>query len=68
MVHIASERALRKIGNAFILATLLSQRVKQLRQGAKPLVDSDAKNPVEIALLEISQGKITYTLSQDEDE
>jgi DNA-directed RNA polymerase subunit omega len=68
MVHIASERALGKIGNTFILATLLAQRVKELRQGAKPLVDSDAKNPVHIALLEISQGKITYTLSQDEDE
>ena len=68
MVHIANETALSKTGNGFILTTLLSQRVKELRQGQKPLVDTDSQDPVAIALLEISQGKISYTIAQGEDE
>ena len=68
MIGISSEKALTKIGNGFILATLLSERVKALRQGAKPLVETESKNPVEIALQEISAGKITYKLAEAEDD
>jgi DNA-directed RNA polymerase subunit omega len=64
MVDISNEKALTKVGNAFILAILLSERVKELRQGAKPLVETDSKNPTEIALKEISEGKITYKLPE----
>ncbi len=68
MGHISNEKALAKIGNYFILTTLLSERVKELRQGAKPLLETDAKNPVEIALMEIALGKISYTIEKEEDE
>jgi len=64
MVDITSEKALAKIGNAFILATLLAERVKELRRGAKPLVETDSKNPMEIALQEICAGKITYKVPE----
>jgi len=36
----------------------LQQPSKQLRGGAKPLVDTDAKNPLTIALQEIAEGSI----------
>ena len=68
MGHISNENALAKIGNNFILATLLSGRVKELRQGSKPLIETDAKNPVQIALMEISLGKVAYTIEKEEDE
>ncbi len=68
MVDITNQRALTKIGNAFILTTLLSERVKELRQGAKPLVETSSKNPTEIALLELYAGKITYKLPDAKDE
>ena len=68
MVDITNEKPLTKIGNSFILATLLSERVKELRQGAKPLVQTELQNPVEIAIREIEAGKITYKLPENEDE
>ena len=68
MADITTEKALSKVASGFILTILLSERVKELRQGAKPLVEIDSKNPSEIALQEICQGKITYKLPQGKDE
>ncbi len=46
-----------------ILVNLVSRRVKQLRRGARPLVVSLEKLALEdIALREIFEGKISYTL------
>ena len=68
MVHFANEKALAKIGNTFILTTLLAERVKDLRQGSKPLIDIDSVDPVEIALLEIHAGKLTFSIPTEENE
>jgi len=68
MVDITNEKALTKLGNSFILTILLSERVKELRHGAKPMVDTDVKNPAEIAIQEVSAGKITYKLPEGKDE
>ena len=68
MVHFANDKAFAKIGNSFILTTLLAERVKDLRQGSKPLIDIDSADPVEIALLEIDAGKLTFTIATPQDE
>lgn len=51
-----------------ILINVISKRVKQLRSGQPPLVDSLEKLSLEdIALREVIDGKITYELpSEDE--
>ncbi len=64
MVDITNEKPLAKIGNSFILASLLAQRVKELRQGARPLIERELDSPVEIALAEIYEGKITFKLPE----
>lgn len=64
MVDITNEKPLMKIGNSFILATLLAERVKELCHGAKPLVETELDSPVKIALAEIYEGKITYKLPE----
>ncbi|MDR2737536.1 MAG: DNA-directed RNA polymerase subunit omega [Puniceicoccales bacterium] len=49
-----------------ILINVVSKRVKQLKAGAKPLVDYLEKLDMEdIALKEIIEGKITYELYID---
>lgn len=68
MVDVTNEKALTKIGNGFILTTLLFERVKELRQGAKPLIEGESKNPVDIALQEIYAGKINFKLPEQESE
>ncbi|MBW8780280.1 MAG: DNA-directed RNA polymerase subunit omega [Verrucomicrobia bacterium] len=51
-----------------ILINLVSRRVKQLRQGSRPLVESLEKlSPEDTALREIAEGKITYLLPTTEE-
>lgn len=60
--------ALLVIDDATILVNVVSRRVKQLRRGHRPLVESLEKLSAEdTALREISEGKITYELGPIED-
>jgi DNA-directed RNA polymerase subunit omega len=47
-----------------ILINVISRRVKQLKRGSRPLVESLEKlSPEDIALREVIEGKITYELA-----
>jgi DNA-directed RNA polymerase subunit omega len=51
------------IDDPYILVNVISRRVKQLRRGARPLVESLEKlAPEDIAMREIIEGKISYEL------
>jgi DNA-directed RNA polymerase subunit omega len=55
--------AAKVISDPYILVNVVSRRVKQLRRGSRPLVESLEKlAPEDIALREISEGKISYEL------
>ncbi len=50
-----------------ILINVVSRRVKQLKLGMKPLVESLEKlEPEDVALREIIEGKISYELYESE--
>ena len=52
-----------------ILINVISRRVKQLKFGNKPLVESLEKlDPEDIALREVIEGKISYVLSEEDEE
>lgn len=52
-----------------ILINVVSRRVKQLKYGQRPLVESlERLLPEDIALREIIEGKIDYELFEDEPE
>jgi len=52
------------IPEPYILVNVVSRRVKQLRRGSRPLVESLEKLlPEDIALREIIEGKISYELA-----
>ena len=57
MARITVEDCLQKIPNRFELAMLASKRVRQLLNGAKPLIESDNREVV-VALREIAAGKV----------
>lgn len=46
------------VENKYLLTMMLAKRVKQLRAGEKPLVESKNKKSILIALQEISEGKV----------
>lgn len=52
-----------------ILINVVSRRVKQLKTGQKPLVESlERLTPEDIALREVIEGKITYELYEPEEQ
>jgi len=49
-----------------ILVNLVSRRVKQLKFGQKPLIESlERLDPEDIALKEIIEGKISFELAEE---
>lgn len=62
------QNAAEVIGDPYILVNVVSRRVKQLRRGYRPLISSLEKLSLEdIALREISEGKITYEIAPTEE-
>lgn len=66
MARITIEDCLEKVENRYELVHLCSKRVKQLRDGAEPLVRSKNKEVV-TALREIAAGKIAHALVSEYD-
>ncbi len=58
MARITVEDCLKKVPSRFRLIHLAIERVKQLREGAQPLVSADNKEIV-LALREIAAGLVT---------
>lgn len=55
------KEALKTINDPNVLINVVSRRVKQLKRGNRPLVESLEKlSPEDIALREIIEGKIAY--------
>ena len=54
------------IPDSCLLINVISRRVKQLRRGNRPLVESLEKlSPEDIALREVIEGKISYEFVED---
>jgi DNA-directed RNA polymerase subunit omega len=55
------KEALKSINDPNVLINVVSRRVKQLKRGNRPLVESLEKlSPEDIALREIIEGKISF--------
>ena len=60
------KQALLKIQDPNILINVVSRRVKQLKRGNRPLVESLEKlSPEDVALREIIEDKISYDTGDD---
>ena len=59
MARITIEDCLEKVENRYELVHLAAKRVKQLREGAEPLIKSKNKDIV-TTLREIAAGKVTH--------
>ncbi len=60
-------KALGRVQNRYLLVNLLTKRIRQLREGAKPLVNrGNDLSLEEIGLLEIAEGKIKVKSSAPE--
>jgi len=62
------EELIERLGSSYDLVVAAAKRAQQLRGGAKPLVDTDARNPLTIALQEIAEGSIVLKPIEETDE
>lgn len=53
-------------GSKYSLVVLAAKRAKQIKNGAPPLIDTDTKNPLTIALEEIAAGKVSCRVSESD--
>lgn len=61
MARITIEDCLRKIDNRFALVNMVAARVRQLREGAQPMIPERKNEDVVVALREIASGKIVLS-------
>jgi len=52
------DEIVRKVGGRFRLTGLIQRRLKELIEGARPLVSAEGKTLVEVAIEEVRQDKI----------
>ncbi len=60
-----SDEIVRKCGGRFKLTALIQHRLRELIDGARPLVDTEGRTDIEVVIAEIMEDKITadYTES-----
>lgn len=60
MLNPSFEGILKEGDSRYTLVMLASKRARQIIEGSSPLIETDSKKPVSIAIEEILAGKITY--------
>ncbi len=66
MIEALKEEAIvNKVGGRFKLSTLIQKRLVALNAGARPLVDADSEDKIEIIVQEILQDKIFLDMSNE---
>jgi len=56
------DQIIHKLGGRFKFTALVQHRIRELMEGARPLVDRAGRSDFEIAVQEIVEGKIAYQL------
>ena len=60
MLNPSFEGVLKKGDSRYTLVMVTSKRARQIIEGEEPLIETDSKKPVSIAMEEILAGKVTY--------
>lgn len=60
------QKALEKIPDKRALILLASKRARQLAKGERPMIKTEKKEFLDVALLEIAEGLLTYDLPVEE--
>ncbi len=62
------EDIVKKSGGRFKLTALIQHRLRELLDGARPLVERRGRGDLEIVIQEIAEGKIVAEMGPDENE
>ncbi|HEX7008972.1 MAG TPA: DNA-directed RNA polymerase subunit omega [Phycisphaeraceae bacterium] len=59
------DKVINQLGGRFKFTALVQQRVRELMEGARPLVERNGRSDFEVAVQEIVEGKITLELPEE---
>jgi DNA-directed RNA polymerase subunit omega len=59
------EEIVNKVGGRFKLTALIQARVRELMDGARPLVERKGRSDIEVAIAEIAENKIAAEFVND---
>ncbi len=57
-----NDKLINQLGGRFKFTALVQHRIRELMDGARPLVERRGRNDFEVAVQEIFEGKITFEL------
>jgi DNA-directed RNA polymerase subunit omega len=60
------DKIVHELGGRFKFTALIQHRIRELMEGARPLVERDGRTDFEIAVQEAVEGKINYELEVGE--
>ncbi len=60
-------RAKKQISDPQILSVVISKRAKQLAAGARPMIKTDDQEFLDIAILEVAEGLLSYDFPTPEE-
>jgi DNA-directed RNA polymerase subunit omega len=67
VARITIEDCLKRVNNRFILVSMATKRVRQIREGSEYLVSSPKNEDIVVALREIAAGKIIIREEKEEE-
>ena len=62
MIYPSIDELLQQVNSKYTLVIAAAKRGRQLRDGARPAIESDSRKEVTVALNEINEGKIEIEL------
>jgi DNA-directed RNA polymerase subunit omega len=61
------DKTIHKVGGRFKFTSLVQHRVRELMEGARPLVERNGRSDLEVAVQEIVEDKIAFELPPAEE-
>ena len=62
------DKVINQLGGRFKFTALVQARIRELMEGARPLVERHGRNDFEIAVQEIVEGKIAVQQTADDEQ
>ncbi len=61
------DKVVNELGGRFKFTTLVQARIRELMEGARPLVERQGRNDFEVAVQEVVEGKITHEFPPEDE-
>ena len=65
MIYPSADKIDKQIESKYALVVLAAKRTKQLKEGGRPVIQTDSPNPLTVALEEIAEGAISYRFDEN---